>query len=107
MSAVRTFVRLWAGSSVAILGYAAVDLLTHPWLQLETSFSVSPDLARVPELVHWGGRLLHHRAWVLLILNAIVLGGLVGLILLSVVRFARTPADRSVERISVFPAPPE
>jgi hypothetical protein len=107
LSTVRSFVQLWAGSAAAILGYAIVDLEAHPWLRMETSFSVDPDLRRVPELVHWGGRLLHHQAWWLLVLNACILGGLLALVLGGLWRLGRGSAKHAVERVSIFPAPPD
>lgn len=38
-----------------------------------------PDLSKVPDLAHWGGRLMHHGAWPLLLANAVLLGGLIAL----------------------------
>ena len=43
-----------------------------------------PDLARLPELVHWGGRLLSNGAWWLLGCNAVLIGGMAALVVSAV-----------------------
>jgi hypothetical protein len=110
MDSVRSFVRLWAGLTVIILAYAFLDLRMHPWLLDESNFTMRPDLTRVGDLAHWGGRLLRENALSLLVGNALVLGGLLALCGRWVTRRIRAPAaaveTAVVERISVFPTEP-
>ena len=89
MHSVRAFLSLWSVISGSILAYAFGDLALHPALRRETNFSMQPDLARVGELVHWGGRLLKEGHWSLLVSNALLLGGLAALLLGSAVRWIR------------------
>ena len=108
MDSVRSFVRLWAGLTVCILAYAFLDLRMHPWLLDESNFTMRPDLTRVGDLAHWGGRLLRENALSLLIGNALVLGGLLALAARWLARKIRGPAGVAreptvVERISVYP----
>lgn len=72
--------RLWLLFTLLTLAYAACDLALNPWLKMEVGFSMQPDLARLPELLHWGGRLFYNGAWWLLICNAVLLGGMAALI---------------------------
>jgi hypothetical protein len=99
MYSVRAFLSLWSVSTLAILGYAAADLGLHPALRRETNFSMQPDLSRLPELVHWGGRLVKEGHWSLLVSNAFLLGGLAALLLAGVARrFQREqPATAKVD----------
>lgn len=76
MTPARTFVRLWVLFSLLTLAYAACDFALNPWLSHEVGFSMQPDLSRLPELLHWGGRLYYNGAWYLLVCNALVLGGM-------------------------------
>ena len=108
MDSVRSFVRLWAGLAVAILAYATLDLRLNPWLYEEHAFTMRPDLSQLPDLLHWGGRLLKESAFVLLASNALVIAGLLALLVHGVMRLfrrGRSPeeANDEVERISVFP----
>ena len=106
MDSVRSFLQLWLGLSMAILGYAFVDLKLHPWLLDEQNFSMKPDLSRVGELAHWGGRLLRENQVSLLVCNALILGGLLALSAHALMRRMRRPADPApmeVDRVSVFP----
>ena len=106
MDSVRSFLQLWLGLSAAILGYAFLDLQLHPWLLEEHNFSMKPDLSRAGELVHWGGRLLRENHVSLLVMNALILGGLLALTahaLLRRVRRTAEPTPIDVERVSVFP----
>src|SRR5688572_13307736 len=75
----------WAGFSLATVAYAYLDLALTPGLHVETGFSVTLDVARIGELWHWGGRLLREGAFMLLVCNAVVLGGLLALISLWLV----------------------
>lgn len=108
MPSVRFFVRLWAGFVVAIVAYAATDRALNPWLTTEHSFSMEPDLTRLPDLLHWGGRLWHLNL-PLLSFNAVLIGGLLSLVALSVFRYFRqrpAPAHDEPQRISVFVTEP-
>lgn len=75
----------WAGGTLGILSYAVVDFLSHPKLQQETAISMTPNWEKLPDLAHWGGRLMHH-SWPLLVINAIMLGGLVALVIGSLIK---------------------
>lgn len=79
MDSVRSFLAVWILLTAGILGYAIIDLRTHPELNEETTFSMQPDVTKIHTLPHWGGRLLKERAHGLLIMNAVVLAGLVSL----------------------------
>jgi hypothetical protein len=70
----------WAGFTVATVAYAYVDLAFTPGLHVESGFSVTLDVARISELWHWGGRLVREGAFVLLVCNAVLLGGLLALV---------------------------
>lgn len=108
MPSVRFFVRVWAGFAVAIVAYGAVDRALNPWLTTERSFSMEPDLSRLPDLVHWGGR-LWHLSLPLLSFNAVLIGGLMSLLALSVFRqFKPRPRVRhdEAQRISIFVTEP-
>lgn len=96
MTPARTFVRLWVLFSLLTLGYAACDFALNPWLQYEVGFSMQPDFSRIPELLHWGGRLYYNGAWYLLVCNALVLGGMGAVLaagILAVYRRFQTAAD--------------
>ena len=93
MHSTRIFVRLWLCITVVILAYAFLDLSINPWLREEHAFTMQPDLTKVPDLVHWGGRLLKERAVSLLIANAIVLGGLVSIGVSAVVGLLRRTGE--------------
>ena len=80
MTPARTFVRLWVLFSLLTLAYAACDFALNPWLEHEVGFSMQPDFSRIPELLHWGGRLYYNGAWYLLVCNALALGGIGSLI---------------------------
>jgi hypothetical protein len=97
MYSVRGFLSLWSAISASILAYAFGDLALHPALRRETNFSMQPDLARVGELVHWGGRLLKEGHWSLLVSNALLLGGLVALALGSILRWVRREREPTAE----------
>jgi hypothetical protein len=86
MYSVRAFFSLWSLTSGVILAYAFADLGLHPALRRETNFSMQPDIHRVGELVHWGGRLLKEGHWSLLVCNALVIGGVLALVLAGIVR---------------------
>lgn len=89
VDSVRSFVRLWAVLAIVVLVYAWIDLRLHPQLLYETNFSLKPNLNQVPELLHWGGRLLKHGALSLLIGNALVLSGVAALLLHALIRLVR------------------
>lgn len=82
MVSVRSLLFVWVSSSLATLGYAFADLNLTPGLHQERGFSIHIDMARIGELWHWGGRLLNEGAIGLLVLNAIVVGGLLALLML-------------------------
>lgn len=105
VDSVRAFLRIWLICVTLVLVYAYVDARLNPWLNTETHFSMEPDLSRLPDLMHWGGRLLNHRALGLLIGNAVVLGGIAALILHSVLRFVQRRRDKRNDepRVSIVP----
>jgi hypothetical protein len=106
MSSVRSLIRLWIGFTLLIFGYAACDRMLNPWLRFEQSFSLEPDISRLPDLMHWGGRLMHQH-WMLFVCNAIVVGGLAALSVQSIVQlFAGRSRGSLPERINVLPPPP-
>lgn len=82
MFSVRSLLVVWVSSSLATLGYAYADLNLTPGLHQERGFSVHIDITRVGELWHWGGRLLNEGAIGLLVLNAIMVGGILALLML-------------------------
>jgi len=89
MNSTRSFMGLWLGLTVIILGYAAIDLWMHPWLGQETHFSMTPDLTQIGDLWHWGGRLLKEDAVVLLIANAVIVAGAIAMGFSAVMRIGR------------------
>ena len=89
MFSVRSLLLLWVCTSLAILGYAYVDLQVTPGLVQEKGFSIDLDFSRVGELWHWGGRLLNEGAMGLLVFNAIIVGGFLALIALWVGQLLR------------------
>ena len=82
MFSVRSLLFVWVSSSLATLGYAYADLSLTPGLHQERGFSIHVDVSRIGELWHWGGRLLNEGAIGLLVLNAIMVGGLLALLML-------------------------
>jgi hypothetical protein len=101
----RGFVRLWLLLALLILAYAWVDLRLNPRLLFETEFSMRPDLSQLPDLMHWGGRLLNHGALSLLIGNALVLAGLGALLGRTIVHFVQRLRRPSLDsRVSIVPA---
>jgi hypothetical protein len=108
MQSAASFLRWWAGFTIALVAYAVGDLMLNPWLRSEHSYTLEPDITRLPELMHWGGRLLQ-QDHLLLLANAIAVGGLLGLVAQSVVERVRRMRKRGrdgavAERVSVFPA---
>lgn len=102
----RSFVRLWLLLTLLILGYAWLDLRLTPRLSFETEFSMRPDLSQLPDLLHWGGRLLNHGAVSLLLGNALVLAGLAALVGRGVAHLLqRWLRPSSAPRVSIVPAP--
>jgi hypothetical protein len=100
-----SFVKAWLAATLLIIGYAWVDLRFNPHLLTETSFTLTPDVARLADLWDWGGRLMRHGAFGLLIANAVALGGILALVVrgaLSLIRRLRTQDDSP--RISIVPA---
>lgn len=105
VDSVASFLKAWLAATAGILAYAWVDLRFNPGLSQETAFTLTPDLTRFSELWDWGGRLLHHGALGLLLMNALALGGIVALATRSVVaalRRLRSPHEEP--RISIVPA---
>ena len=100
-----SFVKAWLAATLLIIGYAWVDLRFNPHLLKETSFTLTPDITRLGDLWDWGGRLMHHGAFGLLVANAIAIGGILALAVrgvLAIVRKLREPSDSP--RISIVPA---
>jgi len=105
VDSVSSFLKAWLAATLLIIGYAWLDLRFNPHLSYETSFTLTPDVARLSDLWDWGGRLLHHGAVGLLALNAIALGGIIAIVVkgaLGVVRRLRAPLD--APRVSIVPA---
>jgi hypothetical protein len=105
VDSVTSFLKAWLAATTVIVGYAFVDLRFNPQLSAETSFTLTPDVSRLADLWDWGGRLLHHGALGLLMLNAVALGGIAALVVravLSLVRRWRTPSEQT--RVSIVPA---
>lgn len=100
---VRHFLILWLGGTLGVLAYAGLDLMLYPHLQAEASMSMTPDLERLPDLAHWGGRLLHHGMSPLLVANAILIGGALALLGSSIAGLLRKKQE--VERVGVFDEP--
>ena len=101
----RGFVRLWFLLALLILAYAWLDLRLNPRLYFETEFSMRPNLSQLPDLMHWGGRLLNHGAVSLLIGNALVLAGLGALLGRGIAHFLRRLLQPSLTpRVSIVPA---
>lgn len=101
----RSFMRLWLVLTAGILLYAWLDLKLNPRLSSETQISMRPDLAQLPDLLHWGGRLLNHRALSLLVGNALVLGGVGALAGSGALRLVKRLRQRDEAVVSVVPAP--
>jgi len=99
----RSFARLWLLFTLLTLAYAVGDLALNPWLRFEGGFSMKPDFSRLPDLMHWGGRLYINGAWYLLVCNAVFIGGMVALAALTVLAVYRVVRRRTpeVERPSV------
>ena len=72
MDSVRGFFRIWIAVALVLIVYSVVDLRLNPWLHHESYFSMRPDWSRLPDLMHWGGRLLRHGAVSLWITNALL-----------------------------------
>jgi hypothetical protein len=105
VDSVSSFLKAWLAATLLIIGYAWVDLRFNPHLSYETSFTLTPDVTRLADLWDWGGRLLHHGAVGLLVLNAIALGGITAMVArgaLTLVHRLRVPSDQP--RISIVPA---
>lgn len=95
----------WFFSVAGILTYAVLDLQANPWLHQESYFTVNPSLERLPDILHWGGRLLRHGAWPLLLANAIVLGGLIAVLVAALLGWweRRRKTEPEPERVLVVP----
>ena len=102
----RSFVRIWFLLTLGVLVYAWLDLRLNPRLLAETHFSMRPDWSQLPDLMHWGGRLLNHRALPLLLGNALVLGGFGALLGHAVLRFVRRLLRGDEPEVSIVPGPP-
>jgi hypothetical protein len=96
----RSLLSVWVGSSLATLGYAYADLSLTPGLHQERGFSIQIDIARIGELWHWGGRLLNEGAISLLVLNAIMVGGILALLMLSLGQLVQRALDARREASS-------
>lgn len=103
MYSARLFVGLWLGFALAIILYAFIDLSVNPWLLSEQGISLTPDLSRIGETLHWGGRLLRQSP-VVLIANAAIGGGMLALFCGSVLDKLRGSDEADTERISIYPA---
>jgi hypothetical protein len=105
VDSVASFLKAWLAATVAIVAYAWVDLRYNPGLSQETAFTMTPDVARLADLWDWGGRLMHHRAFGLLALNALALGGIFALGLrAALTALQRLRAPHEEQRISIVPA---
>lgn len=109
VDSVRGFLRIWIGVALVLVVYSFIDLRLNPWLHHETHFTLRPDWSRLPDLMHWGGRLLRHGAVSLWILNALLISGVIALLLQSAFRVARrlwgARREEVEERVSVVSAP--
>ena len=108
MDSVRGFFRIWIAVALVLIAYSVVDLRLNPWLHHESYFSMRPDWSRLPDLMHWGGRLLRHGALSLWITNALLISGAVALIVQSVFRIVkrvRSGKHGAEERVSIVSAP--
>ncbi len=102
----RSFVRLWLLLTLLVLAYAWFDLRLTPRLSAETQFSMRPDWSQLADLMHWGGRLLNHRALSLLVGNALMLGGLGALVGRGLSHLAQKLRHRPIEEhVSIVPGP--
>jgi hypothetical protein len=97
---VRSLLVVWVSASLATLGYAYADLSLTPGLHQERGFSIHIDITRIGELWHWGGRLLNEGAIGLLVLNAIMVGGILALLVLWLGQLLQGMLQKAV------PAPP-
>jgi hypothetical protein len=108
VDSVASFIKAWVTATALIVAYAWVDLRFNPRLTYETAFTLTPDFTRLADLWDWGGRLLHHGAIGLLVLNAIALGGIMALALRgaqAAIHALRTrDAVGANERVSIVPA---
>ena len=105
VDSVSNFLKAWLAATLLIVGYAWVDLRFNPHLYYETSYTLTPDVTRLSDLWDWGGRLLHHGAVGLLVLNAIALGGITAIVArgaIALVHRLRAPSDQP--RVSIVPA---
>jgi hypothetical protein len=105
VDSVSSFLKAWLAATLLIVGYAWIDLRFNPHLASETGFTLTPDVARFADLWDWGGRLLHHGAVGLLVLNAVALGGIAALVMrgaLAVVKRLRSPSES--HHVSIVPA---
>jgi hypothetical protein len=93
---VRSLLVVWVSSSLATLGYAYADLSLTPGLHQERGFSIHIDITRIGELWHWGGRLLNEGAIGLLVLNAIMVGGILALLMLWLGQLMRAMLQKAV-----------
>ena len=96
MFSVRSLLVVWVSSSLATLGYAYADLSLTPGLHQERGFSIHIDVTRVGELWHWGGRLLNEGAIGLLVLNAIMVGGILALLVLWLGQLLQSVLQKAV-----------
>jgi len=105
VDSVSGFLKAWLATTASIVGYAWIDLRVNPRLAYETSFTLTPDMGRLSDLLDWGGRLLHHGALGLLVLNAVALGGIAALVVrgaVATVKRLRSPNEG--QRVSIVPA---
>lgn len=102
---VKTFLLFWFASVAGILTYAFIDLHSNPQLSTERNFTLQPDFSQLPDAMHWGGRLLHHQAWTLLLGNALFVGGLIALVIGSLLQwYEKRQAKRSSGRNNLLNA---
>jgi hypothetical protein len=60
----------------------------------------------MPDLLHWGGRLLNHGAFGMLIGNALVLSGMFALLIRGAWRLIRRRPSELEEHVSIVPVLP-
>lgn len=97
----RTFLLFWLAGTLGVLAYAGADLWMNPWLHQEMGHSMTPDWDKVWDLQHWGGRLLRHGAWPLLVSNALIFGGLIALVVSTLLQLIRGKGSE-VDRVAAY-----
>ena len=97
------FLLNWFLSSLGAVLIGIGDLALNQSLKEEHSFSMEPDINKIGQLLHGAGRLMHNSP-ALFLMNAFLLGGLVGLGIDAVVtwRARSSPHGKNQDRESVI-----